>query len=65
MTPDDFNPAEIEAMQVEFVECPNCKGVGQLEAGPFIFRCNRCFGTGCVEKEGENVEVIYSRENNG
>lgn len=50
----DFDSAKIEQMEVEFVECPNCKGVGQLEAGPFIFRCNRCFGTGCVEKEGEH-----------
>ena len=53
MTPDDFNISEIEAVQVEFVECPECYGSGDINNGVVYFRCKRCFGTGMIEKESE------------
>lgn len=55
MTPDDFNPTEIEAMQVEFEECDNCEGVGITWKGIEAHNCPKCHGC-CVvpvEKEEE------------
>ena len=57
MSADDFDPAKIEQMRVEFVECDNCPGgYGWIRNGFYIYRCSACHGTGVisVEKEGEH-----------
>ena len=48
----DFNPAQIEQMQVEFVECDNCQD-GSVTNGLWWYTCPKCNGTCEVEvKEG-------------
>ena len=55
MNPDDFNPSEIEQMDVEFKVCPHCKGSGYVTNGIIDYRCPVCLGTEVVPaKEGEN-----------
>jgi len=56
MNPDDFNPSEIEQMEVEFEECRICEGFGLMWNGVEMHRCTVCHGTGEVEvvKEGEH-----------
>jgi len=44
MIADDFNPSEIEQMDVEFVECPHCKGEGEVDNGIIRFTCPVCGG---------------------
>ena len=58
MNPDDFNPSEIEQMDVEFKECPHCKGEGEVDNGIIKFTCPVCEGCEVVPivKEGENVK---------
>ena len=54
MKPDDFNPSEIEQMQVEFKACPHCNGEACKDNGIFIIACPMCFGAGEIPvKEGE------------
>ena len=55
MTADDFNPSEIEQMQVEFKPCTNCDGSGWTWNGIEMHRCRACAETGEIPivKEGE------------
>jgi len=54
MNPDDFNPSEIEQMEVEFKECPHCKGEGRVGNGIIKFTCPVCGGCEVVPiKEGK------------
>ena len=53
MNPDDFNPSEIEQMQVEFKECPHCKGEGEVGNGIIKFACPRCGGCEVVPVKEE------------
>lgn len=48
MNPDDFNPSEIEQMEVEFETCPKCKGAGIIFTGIHYLNCPICFGTGDI-----------------
>ena len=58
MNPTDFNPEEIEQMEVEFKECPRCKGEGAVSNGIISFHCPVCHGCGMVPvKEEENEPV--------
>ena len=55
MNADDFNPSEIEQMEVEFKECPHGKGEGRVGNGIIKFTCPVCGGCEAVPvKEGEN-----------
>ena len=44
MNPDDFNPSEIEQMEVEFKPCTNCED-GQVSNGLWSYTCPICHGT--------------------
>ena len=50
---DDFNPEEIEQMEVEFEECSICQGCGYMWNGIITYRCTVCHGTGEVEVRKE------------
>ena len=43
---------EFEAVEPEFMDCPNCDGCGWANNGIIAFRCRRCRGTGEIVKEG-------------
>lgn len=51
-----FDPQAIETMQVEFCECPACRGEGIVRE-PYVgtmywqVTCERCGGTGEIERE--------------
>ena len=51
----DFDPAAIEAMAVEFITCPHCKGAGEVGNGIIRFTCPRCGGCEvvAVKEEGK------------
>jgi len=52
MTADDFNIAEIEQMEVEFEECPHCKGEGEVSNGIIRFTCPVCHGCEVMPVKG-------------
>jgi len=56
MNPTDFNPEEIEQMEVEFMTCPHCKGEGYVTNGIIDYCCPVCAGCEvvAVKKEGDN-----------
>ena len=44
MNPDDFDPSEIEQMEVEFKPCTNCED-GQVSNGLWSYTCPICHRT--------------------
>lgn len=48
---DNFDPAKIEQMEVEFMTCPHCGGEGLRNNGIYTFTCPVCHGTGDVPKK--------------
>jgi len=48
---DDFDVEKIEQMEVEFEECPRCKGIGSIYNGIIYCWCPKCSGSGEIEKE--------------
>ena len=50
---DNFDPAKIEQMDVEFMTCPHCAGEGLRNNGIYTFTCPVCHGTGDVPKKEE------------
>ena len=59
VTPDDFDIAEIEQMEVEFITCPHCKGEGRVGNGIIKFTCPVCAGCEVVpvKKEVKNANL--------
>ena len=50
----DFDPAQIEQMDVNFEPCPACGGDGIVDNGIIYWECSMCFGTGEVEAKNND-----------